>query len=359
MRTALTRTTAVTGVLVTLLAGTATAAAREPRWTTSQAGRLPEAYLHSVTAPGRDAAWAAGQQTGATGRAHGVVLRWDGARWRRVPAAELPKVNYWYSVSASSPRNVWVYGWSQTGAAVARFDGTRWREVPMPEPPGGGSVSYAELAVVRGATWLAGETWVARRGAGGWETTALPPLVSIKAIDARTAADAWLAGYAVTADGSVQPYTSHWDGEEWTPVPMPGNGMAIQDIWAESPTSVWVTGGAQRGEEAVPAVLHWDGTGWQDVGLPDEGQITLAISGGGGEVWVTGDPEGFEGPPMYWRHDGTGWTTVAGELPAGGRADQMTALAPIRGTDRHWAVGAYTVDEGQVAHMFELIQRSD
>ncbi|MDH2425436.1 hypothetical protein [Sphaerisporangium sp. TRM90804] len=334
------------------------AAIQRPRWRISQAGRLPEGYLSSVTAPGPEAAWAAGHQRDESGVAHGVVLRWNGDRWRRVPASALPDIGYWHSVSASSPRDVWVYGWGQREAAVARFDGASWRRVPMPVLPEGASTAYAELAVARGAAWLAGETWVARSSGGTWETTSLPEGVHITSIDARTPSDVWMAGYVFEPGSGVQPYTTRWDGAAWSPVDMPENDLVVTDVYAGGRDDVWVTGWIPEGEEQRPAVLRWDGEVWRDAGLPDEGQTPTAISGDGrGRLWVTGDPAGFQGPPLFWRYDGTGWLTVAGELPPGGRAEIMNGLAPVRGTNRHWAVGGYSVDDGEVSRGFELIAR--
>ncbi|GII29338.1 hypothetical protein [Planotetraspora mira] len=328
-----------------------------PQWKIFYAGRLTEGFLHSVAAPSPSSAWAVGQYQDEDGHGHAAVLRWNGRGWSLVPPSSLPDMKYWYSVSASSAHDVWIYGWNEERAGVAHFDGRKWREVAFPDLPEGAPVSYAEVASVRGGTWLAGETWVSRRVHGGWKTKTLPEGVRISSIDARSATDAWIAGTAYSAEKGLQPYTAHWNGHAWKPVKMPADNLGVNDIWAQSGRSVWVTGLIPVGEGWTPTVLHWNGKSWKNVRMPDEGQWPLAISGNRGEVWVTGDPAGFAGPPLYWRFDGRSWRTVAGRLPAGGRAETVTGLAPIRGTSRLWAVGSYIVDDGEVAHSFGLVQR--
>ncbi|GII58439.1 hypothetical protein Pth03_68280 [Planotetraspora thailandica] len=333
------------------------AAAKPPPWKNFYAAKLTEGYLHGVAAPGPSSAWAVGHYQDENGYGHAAVLRWNGRAWSQVPSTSLPNMKYWYSVSAATPRDVWVYGWNDVRPGLAHFDGGKWRPVAFPKLPEGTWTSYAQLASVRGATWLAGETWVSRRVGGGWKTTALPAGVHANLITARSATDAWLSGTRYTADGGFQPYTARWNGHRWKQVNIPVGDLSISDMWAESKMSVWVTGQVPSGEEWIPVVLHWNGKKWKNVRIPDEGQTPLAISGNGGKVWVTGDPAGFSGPPLYWRFDGRRWTTVSGALPAGGRAEQVTDLAPVKGTARMWAVGNYIVDEGDVAHSFGLIQR--
>ncbi|GAA4570209.1 hypothetical protein GCM10023193_56110 [Planotetraspora kaengkrachanensis] len=338
-------------------APTRQAAAVPPAWKIFYAGRLTEGYLHSVAAPSASSAWAVGQYQDANGDHHAAVLRWNGRAWSLIPPGSLPDMKYWYSVSASSPRDVWVYGWNEERAGVAHFDGRRWREVAFPELPEGAPVSYAELASAGKATWLVGETWVSRRVRGGWKTTAVPAGVRISSIDARSATDAWIAGTVYTEAKGLQPYTARWNGRSWKRVKTPANNLGVNDVWAQSRKSVWVTGLIPKGEGWIPTVLHWNGERWKNVKMPDKGQWPLAISGNGGKVWVTGDPAGFSGPPLYWRFDGRRWKTVAGTVPAGGRVEAVNALAPIKGTARLWSVGNYIVDDGQVAHGFGLIQR--
>ena len=335
----------------------ATPSPAPPMWKIFYAGKLTEGYLHSVTAPSPSSAWAVGQYQDEDGYRHAAVLRWNGHGWSLIPPRSLPDMKYWYSVSASSPRDVWIYGWNEERAGLAHFDGKTWREVAFPELPEGAAVSYAEVASVRKGTWLAGETWVSRRVPGGWLTQTLPAGVRISSIDARSATDAWIAGTVYTAEKGLQPYTARWNGHTWKRVKMPADALGVTDVWAQSGTSVWVTGQIPLDEGWTPTVLHWNGKRWKNVGMPDKGQWPLAISGDRGTVWVTGDPAGFSGPPLYWRFDGKTWKTVAGRLPAGGRADTVTGLAPIKGTGGLWAVGGYIVDEGEVAHSFGLIQR--
>ncbi|MBA9005307.1 hypothetical protein [Thermomonospora cellulosilytica] len=352
MRTAFPRGLAAV-VLAAGLTATATPATAAPAatdrhgWALHSAGRLPGSYFSAIASSRPWDAWAAGHQVDGTGRARGVLLHWQGRQWNRVPAAGLPKVSYWHSVATSSPRNVWVYGWSQTRQSMAHFDGRRWREVAMPDDMV--THGFAKLAVAPGATWLASERWAARRVRGGWRSTSFPQGVTVTSIDARSAREVWVAGYRHAPGEPVQPYAARWNGRTFVPVATPDNGLVVRDLYVDRRNNVWLVGQIPQGwEDHRPAVLHWDGRRWRDLGLPDQNQWPEAVSvARDGTVWVTGDPEGFEGPATFWGHDGRRWRTVTAELPRGAFAPRIAGLAPIPGTNRMWAVGGYEVVVGE------------
>ncbi|MGK5554692.1 hypothetical protein ACSNOI_24050 [Actinomadura kijaniata] len=117
----------------------------EWRRAASPATRFP---LTDVAVCGSGEAWA-------VGRDH--VLRWDGRRWRRVRAP----VTAANTVTALSPEEVWVAGGR---GELARFDGRRWETVSAPQPFGTAAVWLASAASGPGA-WLVGTRQVTRAGA--------------------------------------------------------------------------------------------------------------------------------------------------------------------------------------------------
>lgn len=344
MRTTIARgLTAVALVAGLVSTGEPAVAASGRAWTLNSAGRMPGSNISAVASSRPWDAWAVGSQAEAgSGVPQGVLLHWQGRRWRRVPAAGLPEVGTWHSVATSSPRNVWVYGWSQVKQSVAHFDGRRWREVAMPRDVV--TYGFAKLAVAPGATWLADARWAARRVGNGWRSTPFPEGVTVTAIEARSAREVWVAGYrwSITGNPQARPYAARWDGRRFVAVATPDNGMFVRDLYVDRHRNVWLTGQIPQGEGHRPVVLRWNGRRWRDLGLPDQNQWPNAISvSRSGKVWVAGDPEGFEGPTAFWGYDARGWRTVTAQLPPGAFAPSVSGLAPIPGTNRMWAVGTY------------------
>jgi len=80
--------------------------------------------LNDVSLIAQDVGWAVGNE--------GVILSWDGARWRKEELA--PDAN-WHAVSASAPSDVWVAGGKEGGLFVtarqvlAHYDGASWKIV--------------------------------------------------------------------------------------------------------------------------------------------------------------------------------------------------------------------------------------
>ncbi|MEV0202080.1 hypothetical protein AB0H81_37410, partial [Nonomuraea sp. NPDC050691] len=157
--------------------------------------------LDEVVVTGRRDAWAVGW-----GADSPTVKRWNGIGWRDVTIpAGLESTR---AVSASSSRDVWVFG--SGGGSDARI----WR-------------------------WN-GRTWSRQGGpAGGyWSAAAV----------VAGAGEAWLAGAEDAA------YINRWSRDRWTRVALPFK-VDIQALSAVSPNDVWAVGDS--------AVLHWDGTSFR------------------------------------------------------------------------------------------------
>ncbi|GAB2590033.1 hypothetical protein GCM10027168_23830 [Streptomyces capparidis] len=336
-----------------------------PRWETSLAGTLGESHLRAVSSAGPDAAWAVGNRYDRPAeRSRGVMLRWDGTAWRQETAEELPDTRYWESVSAVSRRDVWAYGAgpAQGEEVLARYDGRHWRQVALPEEHDRYYLSEVE-AVPGGRAWMAGSRTISAYHGGQWRTTDLGAGSNIRDLDARAANDAWAVGSEAvdTHPSRAQALALHWDGRQWRKTPSPGPGIHLNSVYAESARSVWATaftsGDSDPGFE--PRVLHWNGTAWRDVTGPVRGIALRAVTGDGhGTVWLAGDPEGHQGPPVYWRWDGGRWTRTEGATVTGGYAYAVHGLAPAGRPGRFWAIGDYSRNEGQYAVGYEMIQRS-
>ncbi|MGP3969459.1 hypothetical protein [Streptomyces sp. 6N223] len=342
-----------TATAVALPAATASAWPSQ-EWEVVSAGELgTSAYLGAVSAAGPTAAWAAGYQV-IDAQPRGVLMRWDGWQWRPDDAPGLPEVIYWLDVSAVSPHDVWAYGRVRGEEYVmAHFDGWRWETAEMPEEPDGGSYGVTDVEAVHGRTWLSGDEAISTYADGEWETLDLGSGVNIVDLDARTARDAWAVGpYWPTGQAQERrPMVLHWDGGDWSEIPLDRPELRPEHVYAESRDSVYVVARSyESGESGDPnhaVVLHWDGHGWEEIRLPLSGMYVDAISGDGhGTVWLGGDPAGWEGPPVFWRYDAReeSWTEVTGEtVPGHTQAHRVTDLAPIGLTGGYWAVGSYSL----------------
>ena len=108
----------------------------------------------------------------------------------------------------------------------------------------------------------------------------------------------------------------HWDGQAWTtfnfddpnyPNDTALVGFFFRSIWIDSPTSVWVGGGAdQVGNTMESSIIHhFDGANWTHTSLPALGQVE-AIWRGGSVLWLANPSPGF----TILRFDGTAGTST-------------------------------------------------
>ncbi|MFI1303455.1 hypothetical protein [Streptomyces sioyaensis] len=322
------------------------AAGTAPHWEVSLSGDSPVESLLSVSSVRDDLAWAVGRKA-----QHGVIMRWDGKKWRADTAPGLPRVGEWSSVSAVSANDVWAYGSTGRGQALVHYNGKRWTRVPTTGPF---DDSWPEVPIkaVPGRLFKGGKSLYTYAN-GAWKTFALPRLVDIRDIDALSADDAYATGMQYPVDGG-HPVTYHWDGTTWTLTGTPPvrAGTETDKITVASRGSVYVAGWAHgsHGGRPVPSVAHWNGTAWKDVtGSLADLWLTAIDSDGHGGLWVSGtdrtDPA--TAAPVFWHYDGTTWTKMPGaSAPDGDNQSPRYAfydLEPIGSTGAYWAVGDYSL----------------
>jgi len=134
------------------------------------------------------------------------------------------------------------------------------------------------------------------------------------------ATDVWAVGGDPDGVGP-RPVLLHWDGEEWTPAPVPveaANRM-IYKVWGTATDDVWACG--QGG-----VILHFDGDAWtwQDSGtlgtlLTIQGDSpTVAVGGGGVSAIIAerGDDGVWTEPPFTGVNPGGGGAQTPGGTPS-------------------------------------------
>ncbi len=198
--------------------------------------------LNAVDSASPTAIWAVG---GFGFPERGLILRWNGSRWR---AVRNPCRVELLGVDVVTASDVWAVGSSR----ICHFDGTRWERVPSPRPDG--------------------EAYILQAVSGTWPD------------------DAWAAGYRVFQDGehvSAAPLVEHWNGSGWTLVAGFVPGETLNGVLALGPDDVWIVGtDGTRG-----TVGHWDGTDWVLVPSPslgDSGSLADVEAESADHLWAVG-----------------------------------------------------------------------
>lgn len=309
--------------------GTLTAASG-PDWRYVRVQRpgLPEdvnTVLSEVTAADRDTAWAAGSRG-----AGPLLVRWNGLAWRD-ESLPLPGDTRLEGVSAISRKDAWVIGYGPDGGPrSARWDGVNWRAVPMPFTPGIPSIPRAVDARTATDAWIAGSTgtqattwhWEGH----SWGEVPIPDSASagsrLTAVSSRTATDVWAVG-----GRGPRPLIMHGDGRAWTPwasPDLPGEAeltgvvtLAADDVWAVGSTRTAGPAPAPNpgaGAGDLPLAEHWDGQAWQIVPVPGvTGRFYTVIRDGRGGIWAGG--ESGEGTALLIHWDGHRWERSSAPVP--------------------------------------------
>ncbi|RMI47824.1 hypothetical protein EBO15_00560 [Actinomadura harenae] len=391
---ALTATTAAPASAAPASAAPASAATG-PTWRQFDVPVEGGTNILSVSATGRDDAWAGGlvlrddggtptpkppamrrssvtndDECASQGMFSSLMLHWDGRAWKKVALPEVGRVN---QVSASSASDVWA----SADCALLHWDGHAWSRVPYEPIPGAQqSGNEAVKAVTARDAWMTGSTydsvtqvergfvqhWDGRR----WRNVPLPKLgdsFGLDGIDARGPDDAWAVGTDTTKN-DTQPegvILLHWDGRVWKRVPAPDTGEwtnRVTRVRMASGSDVWVSGMGKRSpaweEIRRPLLLHWDGRAWTTAKVPDgRGELNdVAVSGG--HALAAGDtfaPSMPDYTSFTLRRTATGWEETTS--PVSGTA-AVEGLSPIPGGGL-WSVGVSGDDE----HMRPFIARSN
>jgi hypothetical protein len=116
--------------------------------------------LSAVAAVGADEAWAVGWSVPDDGPDRPLILRWDGVRWRPVPAPAFEGRAQLIDVAAPAAGDAWAAGRvtdsTQTfGSLVLQWDGKRWAQIDTPDV-GADDDTLAGIAVVDGFPWTVG-----------------------------------------------------------------------------------------------------------------------------------------------------------------------------------------------------------
>ncbi|WP_026412298.1 hypothetical protein [Actinomadura oligospora] len=383
-------TLALTATAAPVSAATATA----PKWQRFDVPAEIGTNILSVSATGRDDAWAGGlvlkedsgtpipkppelrrssvrddEECDSAGMFSSLMLHWNGRAWTKVAMPEVGRVN---QVSASSANDVWA----SADCGLMHWDGHAWTKVAYEPIPGAQqSGSEAVKAVTARDAWMTGGTYDSRteveRGfvqhwdGKRWRNVPLPELgdsFSLKGIDARGPDDAWAVGTDLT-ENDTRPESLillHWDGRVWKRVPAPATGdwvNRVTRVRMVSGNDVWISGMVRRGipieEVRRPLLLHWDGQAWTTAKVPDGRGELQDVAVSGDRALAAGDTftpsMGDDYTSFTLRRTSPGWEETTSPVPGTATVEGLSAI-PGGGM---WSVGVSGDDD----HMRPFIAR--
>lgn len=269
---------------------------------------VPLQHIVGLWAAAADDVWAVGAQPMPGGADHGIIRRWDGARWQDVtPTPPPPPL---FSVWGSGPRDVWIGGDKGT---VLHHDGALTRDAAAAGVAGAQRGILALWGSGADDLWAAGGTLgpglgpvLMRRRGGTWES-------QIKRLEAD-------AGHGCAACI----FYALW-------------GAGADDLWA---------GGGENGKPGV--LFHLQGGAWRKEIVPGE-EWVLGIWGSGtnNAAAVAGSVQQPSTWIAFYKGQGKVWERATGSdlvtKEAIIRADRFKSLWGS-GAGDVWAVGGNIVN---------------
>jgi hypothetical protein len=168
----------------------------------------------------------------------------------------------------------------------------------------------------------------------------------LMSVAALSTSDVWaVGGYMVWP---LRPIIQHWNGTEWSAVPVPdlGGAAVLWSVAATSPNNVWAVGYYDSGNRRWRAlILRWNGTAWAQVPTPNVGTGSAYLFGvtaiAANDAWAVGSSccVNYQQQTLVLHWDGTAWTQV----PSPSIAPLNNSLYAVSGVASNdvWAVGAY------------------
>ena len=185
------------------------------------------------------------------------LLFWNGATWS--PVTDALPVGGVLAVSASSARDVWaVGGWTnrygELRGLVERFDGRNWSKLPAPAP-----LTMLTSIVARGGAdaWVTGlkqegsgfGPFAAHWNGSSWRQITLPlgniPSAVYGDVYPAPGGDLWISASVPRAYGGIQTSLWHWNRNAWRYVDG-SEGWTDTPIMAGTSDTVWFAAGEYR-----------------------------------------------------------------------------------------------------------------
>ena len=255
---------------------------------------------------------------------------------------------------ASSPINSTAGALTATPSPTAITLAHCWLAVAPPSPNGCCATLFDVDALSANDVWAVGQllsspaaSIVLHWDGDEWTNLPLPPYDDrLAAVEAISPDDVWAFSWETSA--------LHWDGSQWTLIPGPGGDFG--EVVAVAPNDIWIISTGPCSQSSVCSnIWHWDGSGWDEsFSRPCEGtcQNTLHIVGPN-DIRASSHSTDFQETGWMARWDGTQWTDITDDTirAAGG----IHAMAGTSANDLwvsadlgflHWNGAAWTTYPG-------------
>jgi len=223
-----------------------------------------ENYLDGVVAISSDDVWAVGLYSPDTFAYQTLIEHWDGSSWTVVSSPNAGNhENYLYSVTASGPNNLWAVGYySDLGGTqqtlLEKWDGTQWSIVSTPNVGGNRNYFNSVTAISPTDIWAVGFYWdannVQRTLTEHWDGSQWTIVDSpnngvhenyLNSVTAVSSNDVWAVGLYSPDMAAYQTLTMHWNGTQWTIVDSPNRGSHenyLNGVAAIAHNNIWAVG---------------------------------------------------------------------------------------------------------------------
>jgi len=247
--------------------------------------------------------------------AGGTILHWDGAAWTPMSSPTSKSLG---AVWGSSTSDVFAVG---AGGTIVHWDGASWSAMSSPTDAnllGVWGSGYRDVYAV-GPGLFDSPGVIAHWNGDVWSATTVDT-PSLNAVWGSGPNDVFVVGYA----GNVL----HWDGTQWSKMPLLDN---LNAIWGSGPDDVFAVG-------FMGHVWHWNGHVWYMMGSATNAWLKGVWGTGPNDVYAI-EPSGpGAGVVVHW--DGVSWSVVYQD--SGSPQDVFDHIAAIWGSGRNdvFVVGA-------------------
>jgi hypothetical protein len=311
-----------------------------------------------VSAVASNDVWAVGYSYDSSSREQALIQHWDGSAWGVVSAPQPGQSSRLKGVSALSANNVWAVGYyvgGTTRTLIEHWDGTAWTIIPSPNTGDCANYLQSVTAIAANDVWAVGyyllcdntpQTLTMHWDGTSWTVITSPNIGTLAnrltGVAAISSGDVWAVGMYNQGSDDVIPLGLHWNGTNWSSVPMPGRtGFAdnILGVAAVSSNDVWAVGYSFNDQGATRSLIeHWNGTSWSIVTTPNPGSDKLrgVSARAANDVWAVGDSNN-QTLTLHW--DGTQWVVV----PSANVGPTFLNAVDIVSANDVWAVGLYSI----------------
>lgn len=224
------------------------------------------------------------------------VSHWNGKGWTPVTTIYRASLR----AIAAAPRYVWVVGQLNGQLFTARYDGLVWTQPQV--PPVGVNPTFEAIATFGSSALAVGGVYANQFGGlkavwnGSMWAIAKEPRVDSESNEFTAAwsngpADIWTVNRAWPVWTSRTTFV-HWDGTNWSKMPIPSKMIDVYDIGGISASDGWAVGDGFTGCGGEAMAAHWNGTAWVRLDTPvcasyysDLDSVSVT---GSGDMWAGG-----------------------------------------------------------------------